>query len=97
MVQTILNRDIPEDITNELGLLVADECHHLAAQMFSKSLLKLNPRWHLGLTATPKRADNLQRVFEYYLGPICFKSAVDKTTNVEVRLIDYYCEDILTH
>jgi len=94
MVQTILNRDIPEDITNELGLLIADEAHHLAAQQFAKSLLKLNPRYHLGLTATPKRADNLQRVFEYYLGPICFKSAVDKTTNVEVRLIDYYCEDI---
>jgi superfamily II DNA or RNA helicase len=94
MVQTILNRDIPEDITNELGLLIADEAHHLAAQQFSKSLVKLNPRYHLGLTATPKRADNLQRIFEYYLGPVVFKSAVDKTTNVEVRLIDYYCEDI---
>ena len=29
MIQTVLNREIPEDITNELGFLVADECHHL--------------------------------------------------------------------
>ena len=44
MIQTVLNREIPEDITNELGFLVADECHHLAAQQFAKSLLKLNHR-----------------------------------------------------
>ena len=94
MVQTVLNREIPEDITNEIGLLVADEAHHLAAQQFSKSLRKLNPRYHLGLTATPKRADNLQRIFEYYLGPICFRSEVDKKTNVEVRLINYNCDDL---
>ena len=94
MIQTVLNREIPEDITNELGFLIADECHHLAAQQFAKSLLKLNPRYHLGLSATVKRADGLGRIFEYYLGDICFRSKVDKKTNVEVRLMEYKCDDI---
>ena len=94
MIQTVLNREIPENITNELGFLVADECHHLAAQQFAKSLLKLNPRFHLGLSATVKRADGLGRIFEYYLGDICFRSKVDKKTNVEVRLMEYKCDDI---
>tara|TARA_B100000035_G_C21021548_1_gene564263 strand:+ start:898 stop:2328 length:1431 start_codon:yes stop_codon:yes gene_type:complete len=94
MIQTVLNREIPDNITNELGFLVADECHHLAAQQFSKSLLKLNPRYHLGLSATVKRADNLSRIFEYYLGDISYRSKVDKKTNVEVRLMEYKCDDI---
>jgi superfamily II DNA or RNA helicase len=93
MIQTILNREIPPDITNELGFLIADECHHLAAKMFAKSLIKLNPRYHMGLSATVKRADSLQRIFEYYLGEICFRSQVDKKTNVEVRLLSYECQD----
>lgn len=93
MIQTILNRDIPKNITDDIGFLIADECHHLAAMQFSKSLIKLNPRYHLGLSATVKRADNLQRVFEYYLGDICYRSKIDKKTNVEVRLIEYDCED----
>jgi len=94
MIQTVLNREIPPDITNELGFLIADECHHLAAQQFAKSLIKLNPRFHLGLSATVKRADGLGRIFEYYLGNICFRSKVDKKTNVEVRLMNYKCDDI---
>ena len=94
MIQTVLNREIPDNITNELGFLVADECHHLAAQQFAKSLLKLNPRYHMGLSATVKRADNLGRIFSYYLGDICFRSEVDKKTNVEVRLIDYNCDHL---
>ena len=94
MIQTVLNREIPDNITNELGFLVADECHHLAAQQFSKSLVKLNPRYHMGLSATVKRADNLGRIFSYYLGDICFRSEVDKKTNVEVRLIDYNCDHL---
>lgn len=93
MIQTILNREIPKEITEDIGFCIADECHHLAAMQFSKSLIKINPRYHLGLSATVKRADNLQRIFEYYLGDICFKSAIDKKTNVEVRLIEYDCED----
>ena len=48
----------------------------------------------MGLSATVKRADNLGRIFSYYLGDICFRSEVDKKTNVEVRLIDYNCDHL---
>ena len=99
MIQTVINRDIPDDLTNEIGLLISDECHHLSAEKFSNSLVKLNPKYLLGLSATVKRTDSLQRIFQYYLGSICFKSKVDKSTDVEVRIISYnssvisYCKD----
>ena len=60
MIQTLINRDIPDSLINEVGFLCADECHHLSAEKFSKSLVKINPKYLLGLSATVKRGDNLQ-------------------------------------
>ena len=94
MIQTLINREIPDKLLNEVGFLVADECHHLSAEKFSKSLVKINPKYLLGLSATVRRGDNLQRVFHYYIGDCCYKSAVDKTTDVEVRLIQYNSDNI---
>ena len=94
MIQTLINRDIPDSLINEVGFLCADECHHLSAEKFSKSLVKINPKYLLGLSATVKRGDNLQRVFHYYIGNCCFKSKVDKSTDIEVRLIRYNCSEI---
>ena len=69
------DRDYPADIFQGFGLVIADECHHLAARQFCRSLAKYPIRYTLGLSATPNRADNLQRVFKYYLGEIVYKDA----------------------
>ena len=94
MIQTLINREIPDSLINEVGLLISDECHHISAECFSRSLVKINPKYLLGLSATVKRGDSLQRIFHYYLGDCCYKSKVDKSTNVEVRLIQYDSDDI---
>ena len=94
MIQTLINRDIHDSLINSVGFLCAAECHHLSAEKFSKSLVKINPKYLLGLSATVKRGDNLQRVFHYYIGNCCFKSKVDKSTDIEVRLIRYNCSEI---
>jgi superfamily II DNA or RNA helicase len=69
------DKDYPLDIFQSFGLVIADECHHLAARQFCRSLAKYPVRYTLGLSATPNRADNLQRVFKYYLGEIIYKDA----------------------
>jgi hypothetical protein len=69
------DKDYPIDIFKTFGLVIADECHHLAARQFCRSLAKYPIRYTLGLSATPNRADNLQRVFKYYLGEIVYKDA----------------------
>ena len=43
-------------------------CHHLGAPIFSRALPKVATKYMLGLSATPDRADKLEKVFKWYLG-----------------------------
>ena len=93
MLQSVSMKEYKESVFEEFGFVIYDECHHLGAEVFSKALLKTNFRYLLGLSATPKRADGLTKVFEWYLGPIVYSIKKRDDTNVNVKLIDYYEED----
>jgi superfamily II DNA or RNA helicase len=66
MLQTICQRDYAPNFFAGYGLAIFDECHKLGAQVFSRSLMKIQVRNMLGLSATPDRDDGLTKVFEYY-------------------------------
>ena len=74
--------------TSSSGILTSN-CHHLAAEVFSKALKKVNFKYAIGLTATPKRKDGLTKVFKWYLGDIAYESKKVKDS-VEVRFHRYY-------
>tara|TARA_B110001450_G_scaffold252217_1_gene273532 strand:+ start:50 stop:1558 length:1509 start_codon:yes stop_codon:yes gene_type:complete len=93
MLQSVSMKEYKESVFEDFGFVIYDECHHLGAEVFSKALLKTNFRYLLGLSATPKRADGLSKVFEWYLGPIVYSIKKRDDTNVKVKLIDYYDED----
>jgi superfamily II DNA or RNA helicase len=80
------DKDYPINIFETFGLVIADECHHLAARQFVRSLGKYSFKYTLGLSATPNRADNLQRVFKYYLGEIVYKDAEIQKTEEDLQL-----------
>lgn len=44
-------------LKNKYSFVAVDECHQAGAECFSKFLNKLNPKYTLGLSATPKRKD----------------------------------------
>ena len=46
-------------IFDDFGLVIVDECHHIAAKTFMDSLGRFPARARLGLTATPDRRDGL--------------------------------------
>lgn len=73
-----------EKVFGDFGFTVVDECHHIAAEVFSRSLPKVNSYYSLGLSATPKRPDGLSHVFEAYLGPMVYK--VNKRDDKLVRV-----------
>ena len=83
MLQSLSMKDYPESLFNDYGFCIVDECHHIAAEVFSRSLSKVNSQFMLGLSATPKRKDGLSKVFEWFLGPYVF---IDKTKR-EIRQI----------
>jgi superfamily II DNA or RNA helicase len=94
MIQTIVQRQIPETMLRSYGFTIFDECHHLGAKHFSKVLSKLQTKHMLGLSATPTRDDGLTKVFEWHLGPPVFwekRREADETVSVEI--MRFSCDD----
>ena len=72
MSQTLLTgRYDNADFLSSVSLVIVDEAHHFAAQQLCKSIIKFRPQYIIGVTATPKRPDGLQRVLHWYMGPSC--------------------------
>ena len=45
----------PKLVFEQFGFAVFDECHHLGAEVFFKSMMKVASKYMLGLSATPKK------------------------------------------
>jgi len=71
MMQSICKRDYPPDILNSFGMIIVDECHHIAAETFSKCIEKVGCKLRLGLSATLKRNDGMSPFIYSALGPVC--------------------------
>lgn len=92
-VQTLsrMNEEELNNLTNEFGLVVQDECHHIGLNIFN-IIDKFNSYYKLGLSATPTRNDGLNFVFDLFFGGICYKHIVteddEDICGCEVRVID---------
>ena len=69
MIQTIIKREYPKGTFDSIGVMISDETHHTASRTFSSVFFKVQPRYLLGLSATPERKDGLSRVIYWFLGP----------------------------
>jgi superfamily II DNA or RNA helicase len=89
MLQSISMKEYPEDLFNDFGFVIYDECHHLGAETFSRALLKTVCKYTLGLSATPTRADGLTKVFQWHLGDMVYKINKRDEEHVDVKMIKY--------
>jgi superfamily II DNA or RNA helicase len=80
------DKDYPANIFESFGLVIADECHHLAARQFCRSLAKYPFKYTLGLSATPDRADGLTRVFKHFLGDIVYKDSEIELSTEDIAM-----------
>ena len=94
MVQSLSMKEYPEDTFESFGLAIFDECHHLGAEVFSRSMQKVSSKYMLGLSATPKRKDGLSKVFEWYMGDIVYKDEKKNEDYAEVQLVECEFTDI---
>lgn len=86
-VQTMSNIDL-KPLKHYFDVVIVDECHKCIGtptnmMMFYKVLSQLSARYKYGLTATPKRADGLEKCMFAILGDIIYeipRSAVENTT-----------------
>ena len=65
--------DEAERVFGSFGLVIVDECHHIAAKTFMESLRRFPAHARLGLTATPERRDGLGHAVEWLLGPVVYR------------------------
>lgn len=89
MLQTLSMRDIPIATFKPLGLVIVDECHHIASEVFVQALPKVTSKYMLGLSATPTRKDGLMHVAHWFLGPLLYSSNTGDQQDPDVRVEVY--------
>lgn len=70
MVQTLAQKVYPQEFYDYFGLMIVDEVHIIGAPTFSQPLLDFSAMYRIGVSATPRRKDGLQRVLDYNLGKV---------------------------
>lgn len=79
-MQTLNKNDDLDNVLNNYGQIIIDECHHIAAFTFEKIIKSAKSKYILGLTATPNRKDKYDKIITMQCGPIIHK-AVSKIIN----------------
>ena len=95
MLQSVALKEYDKSVFANIGMVIVDECHHIASEAFSRAVPKLTCKHMLGLSATPERKDKLMHVINWFLGPILYKSdTADKVdAGVKVEVYEFNTDD----
>lgn len=87
-VQT-LSRNLMEFSPNTFDYIIVDECHHAAAKTYRQIFSYFEPKFILGLTATPERSDgeDMLELFQNVAHKMDLETAVEKGILAPVRCI----------
>jgi superfamily II DNA or RNA helicase len=95
MIQSISVRDYDLNLFKEFGTVIVDETHHIVSKTFSKALFKLGCMYTIGLSATPKRADGLSYLLNWFLGDIMYQEGSRINKKAVAKLFYYKSIDPL--
>lgn len=70
MLQSLARKKDFSEISNAFGTIIIDECHHIPAKSFREAIVNFNAFYLYGLTATPQRKNNDQKLIFVYIGNI---------------------------
>ncbi len=87
-IQGLHNR-LTQFAPDHFGYIIIDEAHHAAATTYRKVLSYFNPRFLLGLTATPERHDqeSIMEIFQNEAHRLDLKTAVEIGELVPIRCV----------
>lgn len=89
MLQTLSTKKISDDIINQFGFTIYDECHHLSAEVFSQVMINITTNYVLGLSGTMTRKDGLTKVFKWFVGPIVHKEKTEIQEEVMINCLHF--------
>ena len=79
MIQSLIRFPGLKNLSESFGTILIDECHHIPAKSFRRVVVNFNPYYIFGLTATPKRKYNDERLIFLYIGDIiCNTDDIDQ-------------------
>ena len=79
MIQSLMRFPDLKALSESIGTILIDECHHIPAKSFRKVVVNFNPYYIFGLTATPKRKYNDEKLIFLYIGDIiCNTEDIDR-------------------
>lgn len=72
LIQTLVKKieNDSKELKSAFGIVIIDECHHIPAKSFREAIHHLSPYYQYGLTATPFRKNNDEKLLFIYLGDI---------------------------
>ncbi|HET7360318.1 MAG TPA: DEAD/DEAH box helicase family protein, partial [Salinimicrobium sp.] len=71
MIQSLgkyIEKQETKEFTQSFGTLIIDECHHIPAKIYRDTISKFSSYYQYGLTATPFRKGNDEKLLFAYLG-----------------------------
>ncbi len=89
MIQSLVRFTDLKALSESFGTILIDECHHIPAKSFRKVVVNFNPYYIFGLTATPKRKYNDEKLIFLYIGDIIYN-----TDNIDQVTTGLFEEDI---
>ena len=73
MIQSLgkeLQKSEAEKLVHSFGIIIVDECHHIAAETFKNAVSLFHSYYLYGLTATPFRKNSDDRLISVHLGEV---------------------------
>ena len=87
IIQSLIKKNVVDDVVAEYGQIIVDECHHLSAVSFEAVAKGCKAKYFLGLTATAVRKDGHHPIIFMQCGPIRYK--VDAREQAKLRTFDH--------
>lgn len=70
MIGSLYKKGAFHERLNSYGMVIMDECHHAASATAQEILKKVNAKYVYGVSATPMRSDQLEKINYMLLGPV---------------------------
>lgn len=70
MVGSIYSKGKFNELINSYGMVLMDECHHCGSNTSVEVMKKVDARYVYGVSATPKRGDELEKIIYMLIGPV---------------------------
>jgi superfamily II DNA or RNA helicase len=92
-LKSLSMKEYDQQIFQDFGTVIVDECHHISAEVFVQALPKVTAPIFLGLSATLDRKDGLRKVFEWFLGKVVNDIVERSDKQLSIKMVKYFDTD----